>query len=321
MSYKCPACNAELESDFKYCPSCGIDLKEALKFPEKPLADPETEIVNEEESAECSICGELNNPGHKYCKSCGALINEKGIDKRVIAASAEPVKEKTGKHESPRGKKDSGGNSRQTVKSTKKDSVAAVKEKSLSNVKVFGLLGILSVLSVLMMYIAGTFDSPRLAENQNHVHNENDGHNHSTLDIDPQTVQAIDQLKAELITNPGDNQKRLNLAHLLSDNGKFQEAIDNYKIYLAENPSSPEVIIDMGVCYFNMNNLEEAEKNFLEAIRINPEQQIGLLNLGVVNLQKNNIEKAKEWLRKAVNVDPSSPSGSRAKELLENQTK
>ncbi|MCK6605189.1 MAG: tetratricopeptide repeat protein [Ignavibacteriaceae bacterium] len=319
MSYKCPGCNTELESDFRYCPSCGIDLREALKPEEEPLASPAEDLIAENESAECAVCGELNNASQKYCKSCGAVINEEGTDNRGVYKEADKAPVKSESTESVPEKKDYDNTSGKNSKKGKKDTVIAVKEKSLSNAKIFGFLGVLAVLSVVMMSVAGTFDSPKLANNQDHVHTEGDGHNHGTLQIDPQNVQAIEQLKADLVTNPADHEKRLNLAHLLSDNGNFQEAIDNYKTYLAANPGIPEVIIDMGVCYFNMNNLDEAERIFLEAIKINPKQQIGLLNLGVVNLQKNNISKAKEWLQKAVDVNPASPSGTRAKELLENQ--
>lgn len=319
MSYKCPGCNTELESDFRYCPSCGIDLREALKQEEEQLTSPAEDMIAEDESAECAVCGEFNNASHKYCKSCGALINEQGTDNRGVYTEESKTPSKSAGIEDVPEKRDYEHTSGKPGKKGKKETIISVKEKSLTNAKIFGFLGLLAVLSVIMMYIAGTFDSPRLANNQDHVHTEGDGHNHGTLQIDPQNVQAIEQLKADLVSNPGDPEKRLNLAHLLSDNGNFQEAIDNYKTYLAANPGIPEVIIDMGVCYFNMNNLDEAEKVFLEAIKINPKQQIGLLNLGVVNLQKNNISKAKEWLQKAVDVNPASPSGMRAKELLENQ--
>ena len=46
----CPSCNAELNSDFRFCPSCGYDLK-------KPIFCPNCQYSNEGNSKFCQECG------------------------------------------------------------------------------------------------------------------------------------------------------------------------------------------------------------------------------------------------------------------------
>jgi len=50
---QCPKCGATLETNAKFCPECGHNLKAA---------------------AHCSECGEKLKDGAKFCSSCGAKV-------------------------------------------------------------------------------------------------------------------------------------------------------------------------------------------------------------------------------------------------------
>jgi len=54
----CPSCNAELNSDFRFCPSCGYDLK-------KPIVCPNCQYSNEYNSKFCQECGTALNSTSK----------------------------------------------------------------------------------------------------------------------------------------------------------------------------------------------------------------------------------------------------------------
>lgn len=53
----CPSCNVELNSDFRFCPSCGYDLK-------KPIVCPKCQYSNEGNSKFCQECGTSLRPSN-----------------------------------------------------------------------------------------------------------------------------------------------------------------------------------------------------------------------------------------------------------------
>ena len=68
--YFCPSCNSQILGEHRYCPSCGIDLKEAAKKAEN-LKTQKQEFAEEKK---CVNCGAVLTPNAKFCPECGAKI-------------------------------------------------------------------------------------------------------------------------------------------------------------------------------------------------------------------------------------------------------
>ena len=66
--YFCPSCNSQILGEHRYCPSCGVDLKEAAKKAEN-LKTQKQEIAEEKK---CVNCGTVLTPNAKFCPECGA---------------------------------------------------------------------------------------------------------------------------------------------------------------------------------------------------------------------------------------------------------
>ena len=63
----CPSCHGEIIGEHRYCPTCGIDLKEAAKQSEG-LTLQTSQIQNEKY---CIQCGVKLGPNAKFCPECG----------------------------------------------------------------------------------------------------------------------------------------------------------------------------------------------------------------------------------------------------------
>ena len=90
--YFCPSCNSQILGEHRYCPSCGIDLKEAAKKAEN-LKTQKQEITEEKK---CVNCGAVLTPNAKFCPECGAKQEVIPVEQ----ASKEPAISKKLKTES-----------------------------------------------------------------------------------------------------------------------------------------------------------------------------------------------------------------------------
>lgn len=73
MKYICPSCKVELNSDFRFCPSCGYDLN-------KPII--------------CPVCQYSNESNSKFCQECGTPLREPNVKtttKKIDEAKPEIV--------------------------------------------------------------------------------------------------------------------------------------------------------------------------------------------------------------------------------------
>ena len=69
--YLCSSCNGEILGEHRYCPHCGIDLKEAIRESETARKAEEAQLA-----CKCPKCGAEVQMNSKFCPECGAKQNE-----------------------------------------------------------------------------------------------------------------------------------------------------------------------------------------------------------------------------------------------------
>lgn len=290
----CPICGSSLNKKYNYCPSCGADLKEV------------NSVINQEDTKYdtslssgriiiCDNCGGENPPENSVCEQCGIKLsgNETTREANYKASKEKVIREQQIKK----------------VNTVKKTQRINSDSKELDMKKVWGILGGIALVGLILLYAAGIFDKPSNSHNFNQTQTQSSG-------IDLSHLEMINELEAKYKANPDDVATLLQLAHLKQDSGLYEQAIINYREYLTKNPDNADARIDLGVCYYNLGNYDEAIKEMTKALEYSPKHQIGHLNLGIVNLAANNIAKSKEWFQKAVDINPESDIGKRAQELL-----
>lgn len=346
----CPNCGKELQPGFSFCPSCGFDLRNESERTDNLEINDETfhgEISDDVSSekadnsrtvqfAICDICGEETEPDTGYCKSCGAKLtgNEEKVA-RVVAYPETPVK----KAETPRVIKTAPDQKkvRENRNKDNRNKPAAAREnirkenktgnvrsgeiksstpqgaKSLSTANIIVLIIAVLALGLVVLEIAGVFDSkPAATANNAGVQNPN-----ASPQISLEALEQINNLEAAVKQDTTNLTSVLQLAHTLNDAGFFERAINYYRMYLRANPSNADVQVDMGVCYFELKKYDQAINIMKKGLAIDPNHQIAHFNLGIVNLSAGNVDSAKIWWQKAVQLNPNSDIGKRAKELLE----
>lgn len=185
-----------------------------------------------------------------------------------------------------------------------------IEEKILSPIKILYLLFALILITGLILYSAGVFDSTTTP-----IQTENKSFEDQHSGVDLQNLERINELENQYKINPN-NQVLLELAHLLNDSGFKERAIEKYKIYLTTNPKDADVLVDMGVCYYELQNYTEAERWMKEALKYNPKHQIAHMNLGIVTINSGKHDEAIEWWKKAIEINPNTDIAKRAQELI-----
>ena len=304
----CPSCNVEIDEKFKFCPNCGSSLEEVQQ--EQVTAGSNIKQVI------CNACGEENEVDARFCVSCGANLagakteirqTPKSSPKPVIKISAPNQENKdVSYNRKKQNEKNKNSKREQAVKQVPQKNTSEFDTKKIAIV----FAGIL-LFALVILYFAGVFDEPKVATENFPATNQAPGSG-----IDLASIDKINQLDAQLKSEPNNFDLVLQLAHLRNDSGFKTEAITLYKKYLEKFPNNADVLVDMGVCYFDLQQYDDAIPLMEKAVNVNPKHQIAHMNLGIVNLAKGNIEKSKEWLQKAVNLDPNSEIGRKAKELL-----
>jgi TolA-binding protein len=287
MKNFCPECGAKLEKDYKFCPNCGSKLDDenaAVQGNSTGATD------NKSNKVTCRNCGEENDVNNTICSSCGIILDIKGSKPKNQA------------------KKISG--SKKTDRNIKVQKNQDKKGKTLDTKMFLIIFSSVVVAAAVIIISSGVLNTPpESITNTSQVNSNQQG-------VDLSSINKINEIEAQLKTNPGNSELRLQLAHTQNDAGFFSKAIENYKKYLEKNPKDADARIDMGVCYYNLHDYPTAINEMEEALKYQPNHQIGILNLGIVNLASGNLNKSKEWLEKAVAINPNSDAGKRAEELL-----
>ena len=91
--YKCPSCGEMIVGEHRFCPNCGVNIKEAVqKLAEKADAS-ETKPIERK----CTQCGAVLAPTVKFCPDCGAKVEEISAETENIQTEetqSEPINEK-----------------------------------------------------------------------------------------------------------------------------------------------------------------------------------------------------------------------------------
>ncbi len=316
MAKFCPECGSKIEENYKFCPECGFNISETGN----PKTEGEAKKINSKREEKnlaatliCENCGEENDPLNEICSGCGAKLKNAQIDQKKTLQKNENVEAPR----RPKAKAHTGKRNPQKNSNTKTTAQAAVKKK-LDGIRIITIIFVGIGIAVIILFLSGVFDSVK-------VPNEEAGIGQSqSSGVNLNNINQINNLEAQIKSNPKDTAAILQLAHLKNDSHMFEQAIVNYKEYLALVPNDPDARIDMGICYYNLQNYKTAIAEMEEALKYDPKHQIGYLDLGIVNLTAGNFEKSRENLKKAVELDPNSEYGKKAEELLkshENTTK
>ena len=92
----------------------------------------------------------------------------------------------------------------------------------------------------------------------------------------------IDQMKAELEKDPANLEKRIMLANIYYDAGRFAEAAPLYEEAMKIDPKNTDVVVDLGVCLRNQGKFMEALTLFQKAEQMEPGKKQALFNTVVV---------------------------------------
>lgn len=242
---------------------------------------------NNPEKIRCNNCGEPISINDKYCSQCGVPVTNSS-NKNIPDKKINDSKKSKPKH-----------NLTDNVNQP---------NKKISGIKILYLTFALVVIGLLIIYSAGVFDKNPVIRNTNANNNPHSG-------VDLKYLERINQLEEELKKQP-DNNKLLELAHLLNDSGFKEKAVEKYLTYLKTNPKEADVLVDLGVCYYELGNNEDALRYMKEALKYQPKHQIAHLNIGIVSLASNKHDEAIQWWKKAVEINPNNEIGKRAQELI-----
>ncbi len=103
--------------------------------------------------------------------------------------------------------------------------------------------------------------------------------------FDPDQHKAmLDQIRADIESNPADAEKRIMLANIYFDGGKFDQAIPWYEEALRLQPQNTDVLVDLGICNRNLGKMREALAYFDKALGVDPKKRQALYNRVVVLL-------------------------------------
>ncbi len=233
----------------------------------------------------CDLCGEYNPSGSDSCKGCGVLLEGRSH----LVESTEEAEHTT----------------------EKKSEAGKLAGKKIEPVKLYYIAFGFLLISIILMFIGGVFDSPQPGVQSFSNMNRNP-HSHD----DMAAFQKISDMENALKADPANYDLMLDLAHLQNDSGLEEKAIENYLKYLENFPSNADVWIDLGVCYYKINNLTEAFNTMQKGIEINPSHQIAHFNIGIVKMAEGKTDEAKKWWRKVIEINPDNEISKKAKEFL-----
>ncbi len=306
-SAACPECGYPIEGAETSCPNCGIPLEPAVSRSDEtapPAHEPDTsssgeaepagsgapesmDAEDENEGAEtgffCTNCGTRNPAGANFCYKCGTSLKTTGAPPR-------PRKSRTKKV----------GGKQKKASTRKRGGVAEKKSASLSPNMLYGGFAVIALIVLALIYT-----------------NRHSPEEHTHANEPAVSLQALDQARQAMESDPGNPAAVLHYANKLFDAGMFQQAIEMYKKYLAQRPEDSNARIDMGVSYFQLGQNENAISVMEEALKYDPKHQKGHYNLGIVNINLGNVEKAREWFQKAIDLDPKSDVAKMARKQLD----
>ncbi len=280
----------------------------------------------------CRKCGTALSPSDRFCRACGAKVEESS------AVSAVPVRCEICGHENRHsglfceacGAKLPGRAPAPAQRPPKKKPAPTAKSSFFKNLQPwhYAIAVLLGGVLVVLLYTELQRDTATDVAQRPAMQFPA---MQQATPPSKEILDTIERLQKAVAENPSDAGAQLMLANALHDAGThdasfFPRAIDAYKKYLKAKPGDPNARVDLGICYFELGKVDSSQSaqlfsmaiNEMEtAVRNTPSHQPGAFNLGIVYLYSGNLEESNKWLKRTVDLNAESDLGRRAKAILE----
>lgn len=141
---------------------------------------------------------------------------------------------------------------------------------------------------------------------------------HDEEKADEHFIEAADQFKSILKTDPKNVSAMEQLAEIYSKMQWFEESFDVYEQLIKRFPYKGEYRREVGVVLYELNLFEEAERQLLEALRITPGDAPSLLFLGLVYFKRRLLTMAVQTLNDSIKANPNQPEVKQLISQIEN---
>ena len=133
---------------------------------------------------------------------------------------------------------------------------------------------------------------------------------------DVQSFQAIEQLKARLLTNPTDFATLSALGDTYFESAQYVEAFQTYDKALAVNPKCADCYNDRGLSLYYIGDPTSALESFDKAIALDPGFTHAWLSKGFVLISEGRYQEAVVPLNKVKELDTSGVLALQADKFL-----
>lgn len=133
---------------------------------------------------------------------------------------------------------------------------------------------------------------------------------HDDDNADTHFLEAAEEFKAILQTDPKNVEAMEQLADIYARMKWFEESIDVYTQLIRRFPYNAAYRRDIGSVLYEVDMVEEAEIQLLEALRIKPGDAPALLFLGLVYFKRRLLSMAVETLKDSLKANPDQPEVS-----------
>jgi tetratricopeptide (TPR) repeat protein len=125
------------------------------------------------------------------------------------------------------------------------------------------------------------------------------------LEQNDRIPEAIEQLRIVIASPGAGDSSAVQLALLLSQNGRANEALQVLEPRRASK--DPDLLNAYGVALLNAGRPDDAARQFESILTIDPNDAPALQNLGILSLQRGNAESAQSYLSRALSLNPKLP--------------
>lgn len=131
--------------------------------------------------------------------------------------------------------------------------------------------------------------------------------------------ERVEELEAELESDPDDIDAKRELATLHNDAGLWNEAAEYHEQVLEQVPADVDSLLALGVIQFNLGDVDAAEDTWQGAVEADPSLPEPYFNLGFAYLSKEPADNAKanEMWQKLIDVAPESELAKTAQSHLD----
>jgi cold shock CspA family protein/Tfp pilus assembly protein PilF len=130
---------------------------------------------------------------------------------------------------------------------------------------------------------------------------------HDDENADTHFLEAADEFKKILQTDPKNVEAIEQLADIYARMKWFEESLDLYSQLIRRFPYEADYHRDIGSVLYELEVLDQAEVHLLESLRIRPKDSSALLFLGLVYFKRRLLGMAVETLRDSLKHNPDQP--------------